>query len=74
MAAVKKQTAIAVAPRKSAEKWVNAKPAPATKDEGIKRLTLDLPASLHRAIKMSCADRGVTMLDDIKDMLEKHYL
>ncbi len=39
----------------------------------MKRLTIDISASLHRRIKTSCAARGVMMVDDIREILEKNY-
>jgi hypothetical protein len=39
----------------------------------MKRLTLDLPASLHTRIKATCAIRGVKMVDEIRQLLEKHF-
>ena len=39
----------------------------------IKRLTLDLPEPLHRAIKVSAAQEGVTMAEKLRALLGKHY-
>lgn len=39
----------------------------------IKRLTLDLSASLHRRIKTSCANRGTSMVEEIRELLESSY-
>lgn len=33
--------------------------------EETKRLTLDIPKSLHRAFKLACAERDVSMVEDI---------
>jgi hypothetical protein len=38
-----------------------------------KRLTLDLPETLHRAIKVSAAQDGVTMAEKLRALLLKHY-
>jgi hypothetical protein len=35
----------------------------------IKRLTIDVPAELHRAIKTACAERGTIMADEIRLLL-----
>lgn len=43
-------------------------------EEPLKRLTLDIPASLHSAIKTDCARRGLKMIEDIRPLLEAHYL
>lgn len=41
--------------------------------EGTKRLTLDIPASLHTRIKTSCAARGLKITDEVRELLEKHF-
>ena len=38
-----------------------------------KRLTLDLPEGLHRAIKVSAAKDGVTMAEKLRALLLKQY-
>ena len=60
------------------------KPAPAAADawvesrsndepEPMKRLTIDVPASLHRAIKTQCAARGTKIADEVRELLMKKY-
>ncbi|RKH80579.1 toxin-antitoxin system HicB family antitoxin, partial [Corallococcus praedator] len=39
----------------------------------MKRLTLDIPESLHRAIKLKATAEGVAMVDLLRDLLEKEY-
>ncbi len=41
--------------------------------EKMKRLTLDIPEPLHKAIKRQAVDAGVTMADLLRDLLEQHY-
>lgn len=41
--------------------------------EATRRLTLDLPESLHRAMKIKAATTGVTMLEEVRSLLEVHY-
>ena len=60
------------------------KPAPAPADtwvetrgagevEAMKRLTIDIPESLHRAIKSQCAMRGSKIADEVRELLlQKH--
>ncbi len=38
-----------------------------------KRLTLDLPEGLHRAIKLRAVAEGVTIVDMLRKLLEEHY-
>lgn len=61
------------------------KPAPAPVDtwvenraadgevEAMKRLTIDIPESLHRAIKSQCAMRGTKIADEVRELLLKKY-
>ena len=41
--------------------------------EKMKRLTLDIPESLHKAIKRQAVDSGVTMADLLRNLLQQHY-
>lgn len=41
--------------------------------EPTRRLTLDIPERLHRAMKIRAATTGVTMLDEVRTLLEAHY-
>ncbi len=43
------------------------------KPEKMKRLTVDLPESLHRALKLKAAAEGVTMADLLRELLEERY-
>jgi hypothetical protein len=46
----------------------------ATREAAIlKRLTLDLPQSLHRRIKREAVEQGVTMAQMLRALLLKHY-
>lgn len=61
------------------------KPAPASADawvenrcngdepEQMKRLTIDVPESLHRSIKTQCAMRGTKIADEVRELLLKKY-
>lgn len=46
---------------------------PSSAREATRRLTLDLPESLHRAMKIKAATTGVTMLEEVRSLLEVHY-
>ena len=58
---------------KSADDWVSARTAPSPKPVVMKRLTIDVPATLHAQIKMQCARDGVKMADVIREMLNKRF-
>ena len=51
-----------------ADDWVNSRDT-----ETMKRLTIDVPASLHARIKSQCAIRGVKMADEVRELLENHF-
>ncbi|MEU3475892.1 hypothetical protein [Rhodococcus sp. NPDC006774] len=51
----------------------NSSSTPEPPAEPLKRLTLDIPASLHREIKKQTADRGTKMVEEIRDLLEQKY-
>ena len=39
----------------------------------MKRLTIDIPESLHRAIKSQCAMRGTKIADEVRELLFQKY-
>lgn len=41
--------------------------------ESMKRLTIDVPESLHRQIKMACASRGTKIADEVRELLLQKY-
>lgn len=41
--------------------------------EPMKRLTIDVPMSLHRRIKSQCALDNLVMADVIRDLLDKRF-
>jgi plasmid segregation centromere-binding protein ParG len=43
--------------------------APVEGPEPMKRLTIDVPMSLHRAIKSQCAMRGTKIADEVRELL-----
>ncbi len=61
------------------------KPAPAAVDAWVesrsngdepvamKRLTIDVPESLHRSIKTQCAMRGTKIADEVRELLLQKY-
>lgn len=61
----------------------SAKAAPGSPDEWVadrlgsgepmKRLTIDIPLSLHQKVKSQCALKGENMADAVRTLLEKHF-
>ena len=39
----------------------------------MKRLTIDVSAELHSAIKVDCARKGIKMADAIRDLLASEF-
>jgi hypothetical protein len=69
-------------PPPAAEAWVNssrgtdaaaASDEPVKPEEPTKRLTLDIPESLHARVKSQCAKRGSKMVDEIRLLLETNF-
>jgi hypothetical protein len=65
----------------AADSWVESRteedpvppPQEKAKPEKMKRLTIDIPLSLHRAIKSQCAMSGKTIADEVREFLLKKY-
>lgn len=56
----------------AADAWVESR-VPAEGPEPMKRLTIDVPESLHRSIKAQCAMRGTKIADEVRDLLLQKY-
>lgn len=78
----KKKIAIQPKPGKgaaSADDWVNQdgkaedKVAQPKDKEPTRRMTFDLPVSLHTRMKVTCAKRGVEMATVLREMIEKGF-
>lgn len=57
----------------AADTWVKDRNAEVVSSEKMKRLTIDIPESLHRAIKIQCAARGEKMANEIREHLARIY-
>jgi predicted DNA binding CopG/RHH family protein len=57
----------------TADDWVQSRQIETDNGEAMKRLTIDVPTSLHIRIKSQCALRGIKMADEIRELLEKHF-
>ena len=49
-----------------ADAWIEGR-------QEMKRLTIDVPESLHRRIKTTCSENGVKMADKVREILEKEF-
>lgn len=56
----------------AADAWVESR-STGDEPESMKRLTIDVPASLHRAIKSQCAMRGTKIADEVRELLLQKY-
>jgi hypothetical protein len=60
----------------NADDWVSGETPQVVKNEEkepTKRFTFDVPASLHRRVKVGCAARGLEMADVMRELLEKEF-
>ena len=57
-------------PNTEANAWVKRRPAANVK---MKRLTIDIPETLHRKIKAQCAMRGTKIADEVRELLIQKY-
>jgi hypothetical protein len=58
------------------DEWVGSAPESveaAPESVPMKRLTIDIPETLHRQIKTHCAAQGVRMSEDIRELLMEKY-
>lgn len=56
----------------AADAWVESR-SNSSDPEPMKRLTIDVPESLHRAIKAQCAMRGTKIADEVRELLLQKY-
>ncbi len=59
-------------PTPAADAWVESR-SNGNVPELVKRLTIDLPESLHRSIKAQCAMRGTKIADEVRELLLQKY-
>lgn len=57
----------------AADDWVQSRDVIAGEKEVNKRLTIDVPESLHRSIKIQCAERGNKIADEVRELLLQKY-
>lgn len=55
----------------TADTWVRDRTG--VDDAPKKRLTIDIPASLHARVKAGCAHRGTNMKKVVLDLLDKEF-
>ena len=59
----------------SADEWVGtrAETAAAQASEPTKRITIDVPGSLHRRVRIGCATEGTRVAGEVRAFLEKRF-
>ncbi|WP_210512498.1 plasmid partition protein ParG [Pantoea ananatis] len=59
----------------AADAWVESREVHAhdAEQEKMKRLTIDVTESLHKAIKSACANRGTKIADEVRELLREKY-
>ena len=55
------------------DEFVRQKPAQSDPGEPLKRITVDVPLSLHTRVKIDCAARHTNMATAIKEMIEQRW-
>lgn len=60
-------------PTVSADDWVAGRTVAPASAGPIKRLTIDIPESLHLRVKSQCALKGEKMADVVRGLLEKEF-
>ncbi len=56
-------------PQAQADGWVESR----SQTEKMKRLTVDIPESLHRSMKADCAVKGVKIAEVIRELLQEKF-
>ncbi|MDY6813213.1 MAG: hypothetical protein SV108_05925 [Pseudomonadota bacterium] len=56
----------------AADAWVESR-RNGDEPEPMKRLTIDVPESLHRSIKTQCAMRGTKIAEEVRALLLQKY-
>ena len=67
------EPATAAPPRGGRERRKAKEAAPGTEPEPMKRLTIDIPVSLHRRVKSLCGAEGLQIANVVRGMLEKRF-
>lgn len=57
----------------TADTWVDTQSSTQPAPQRIKRLTIDVPESLHRTIKAQCAMRGTKISEEVRALLLQKY-
>jgi len=63
----------------TADAWVEARkdaeeqPKQQASKLPLKRLTIDIPVSLHKKVKSQCALQNLNMAEVVRDLLEKRF-
>lgn len=64
---------VAAGKTESVEDAQSSEPGPGSEAVKMKRLTLDIPEDLHKAIKTKAVVEGVPMANMLRSLLEQHY-
>jgi predicted DNA binding CopG/RHH family protein len=73
---VVKKVSIGQKPDSNADQWVTNRTTDFEQQEPtekMKRLTLDIPESLHQKIKFKAVEKGETMANMLRKLLEENY-
>jgi len=54
--------------------WIESRDKPAAPAEPTKRLTVDIPQSLHKRIRLACIEQDEVMADAIRRILQNAFV
>jgi len=60
-------------PAASADAWIDKRDKPAAPAQPTKRLTVDIPQSLHKRIRLACIEQDEVMADVIRKILQNTF-
>jgi len=71
----KKDLAFKPATKKTAtpDAWIESRDKPSAPPESTKRLTVDIPQSLHKRIRLACIEQDEVMADAIRRILQTAF-
>ena len=55
----------------AAEQWIKTRETARADEEPLKRMTFDMPESLHKALKLYCVEHGTKMSNVLRELIEQ---
>ena len=64
---------VSIPAKRKVDDWVGGEKKTRGVAGKLKRLTLDVPEAVHKAIKRKAVDEGTSMVELLRALLEKHF-